>query len=72
MAKTAKAKKPIKANCGASVKAADGGLLHVKGNGKLPLKFSKGGVAKKKAFSVCSNCTSPSKCKSAGKCLGGK
>lgn len=47
MAKKAKSKKPVMANCGASVKAADGGLLHVKGNGKLPLKFSKGGMAKK-------------------------
>jgi hypothetical protein len=47
--------KTVKANCGASVKAAAGGYMSVKGNGidinKLEAPkagYSKGGMAKKK------------------------
>jgi hypothetical protein len=47
--------KTVKANCGASVKAAAGGYMSVKGNGidinkleKPKAGYSKGGMAKKK------------------------
>ena len=34
-----------------------------------PVEAAKGGAMKKKTIKICSGCSSPAKCKAAGKCL---